>query len=144
MSKRTAAIIVILIIFCNITVSATKGYIYDTSTNDRISGAVVTCEVWDGEKWKPWDADEWEQNNPMRSDRNGNYGWLVSRGKYRITVKADGYTETVSEEVEFPPGHTGLNIGLTPIENKQTKLAPTDNVHGGFVLLWVMMYHILK
>ena len=52
LKKLFVAVIFILAISVNITVvRATKGYIYDETTGNRIVGAAVTCEIWNEQEW---------------------------------------------------------------------------------------------
>lgn len=109
------------------------GYIYDASIGHdaRIAGATVTLQRPDG-------VGGWEavpvidppfnlmmpNENPLYSDANGQYAWLVPDGQpkpYRVHVTAPGYLPAVSNVVMVPPPVFDLNVGLMP-------LSITDNI----------------
>ena len=112
-----------------------SGYIYDASTNEIIEGATVsaywipydgTDEFWNN---KPganiygtlWDASEYEQENPLKSNVDGKYAWDVPEGWWRVKVEKEGYITQWSDWMEVPPVQTDVNIGLTPEGSKEVE-----------------------
>ena len=86
-----------------------SGYVYDLITGERLPGVTVTAfciflDENDPNFWsvKPagteygeiWDASEYSQSNPTRTDIEGAYGWEVPEGWWRVKYEKDGY-ETV-------------------------------------------------
>ena len=105
-----------------------SGYIYDANTNEIIEGATVsaywipydgTDKFWNN---KPraniygtlWDASEYEQENPLKSNAEGKYAWDVPEGWWRVKVEKEGYITQWSDWMEVPPVQTDVNIGLIP------------------------------
>lgn len=79
-----------------------SGYVEDKRSLERLEGALAICEVWDeGEgKWNFWDAEIYGQVNPQLTDSNGEYGWMVPDGKYRVKLTKDGYEDYITTEDE--------------------------------------------
>lgn len=105
-----------------------SGYVYDTYTGERIEGARVTCEVWEGNEWKIWDSEIYGQINPQLTDKEGNYGWMVPEGKYRVRVDKEGYeSKTVGSDssIIIPPPRTDVNIGLTSLTKTYDEVVRT-------------------
>lgn len=77
-----------------------SGYVEDKYSLERLSGALAICEVWDTteSKWVFWDAEIYGQVNPQLTDENGEYGWMVPDGKYRVKITKDGYEDYVTTE----------------------------------------------
>ena len=106
-----------------------SGYIYDASTGDektgkRIENALVTLEEWDDNQWVAWDGPITLQQNPQRSNENGEYAFFVSPGEYRVKVIANGYQDYSSDVdhpgaysrfIEVPPPRLDVYIGMVPI-----------------------------
>ena len=95
------------------------GYVYDLTTNARISGATVTLQ-------RPNGDGGWENvptglalmipdTNPITTDINGQYQWNTIAGSYRVHVEATGYYPANSIAVTVPPPVFDLNVGLAPL-----------------------------
>ena len=41
--------------------------------------------------WQLWDAEKYRQKNLLWTSKNGAYGFMISNGKYKITVEKKGY-----------------------------------------------------
>jgi uncharacterized repeat protein (TIGR01451 family) len=97
-----------------------SGYVYNSLTGQRISGATVTLLRFDVVLQQfvvvdPNDLGIDPHINPQTTDENGGYGWMVSPGIYMVRVEKEGY-ETNFAIVAVPPPATDLNIPLTPID----------------------------
>lgn len=98
-----------------------SGYVYDKETGERISGVTVTLEKLEGGNWIFWDAKPSGQVNPQRADSDGNYGWMVPEGIYRVKASAEGYQPYVTTEdpaikpITIPPARADVNMGLEPV-----------------------------
>ncbi|MBQ1250591.1 MAG: hypothetical protein IIY00_03210, partial [Clostridia bacterium] len=105
-----------------------SGYIYDAETGRRIHGAVVTvfwipCEDPDETYWNnkpgedtygtPWNAAEYSLCNPMNTNEDGQYGWDVPEGWWRVRCEMTGYATVWSEWLPVPPPQLEVNLGMT-------------------------------
>ena len=59
-----------------------------------------------------WDAEEYEQDNPLATGADGAYNWNTPTGWYQVRVTKDGYEEARSAWLRVPPIQTEVNIGL--------------------------------
>jgi hypothetical protein len=109
-----------------------SGYVYDKSTGERIPGATVTLQVKENGQWKAWDDPDGLQTNPMTSDAEGRFGWMVPVGEYRVLAGKAGYSDATANGKDVngladgsfdaahpndgfpvPPEQTQVNIPLT-------------------------------
>lgn len=100
-----------------------SGYVYDTSTNQRISGATATLYYIDESEgvtdWTIWPAENYSQINPQITDTDGSYGWMVPEGMYRIDVTKDGYhsystlDDSKYRDITVLPERKDIFIGMT-------------------------------
>ncbi|MCR5033025.1 MAG: carboxypeptidase-like regulatory domain-containing protein [Lachnospiraceae bacterium] len=77
-----------------------SGFVYEAVASNRISGAVVTLY---GEGMVPFDAEHYEQVNPVTSDAEGHYAWDVPEGNWYVQVYLPDYEEASSQ---FDPAAT--------------------------------------
>lgn len=121
-----------------------SGYITDSETGEPIVGANVLLEVKSGDEWITWDATPHLQQNPMLTDEEGHYGWMVPEGEYRIIVTADGYETKIVEEydsrdygenskITVLPVRTDVDITLVNARAVELDEASTASVAGGKV-----------
>ena len=107
-----------------------SGYVYDIDTNERLSGVktslyFVSYEESD-ENTKPadsnygtfWNAEEWDQINPIMTDSNGCYAWDVPEGWWRVKYEKENYITAWSDWLPVPPEQTDVNIGLRSTVSK--------------------------
>jgi uncharacterized protein YjdB len=91
-----------------------SGFVKDAETDDRLEGVTVICEVLNGSTWDKWNAELYGQVNPQITDTNGNYGWMVPAGTYRVRAVKEGFGGNISSNVVIPPVRTDVNFALTP------------------------------
>lgn len=102
-----------------------SGYIIDKETGDRLEGVTVVCEVLNGSTWEKWNAELYGQINPQTTDAEGNYGWMVPAGTYRVKATLNGYnaystmddsnfSNAGSSTIIVPPVRSDVNFALTP------------------------------
>jgi len=97
------------------------GYIYDSVTDGRISGASVWLQQPDGlGGWMNVSVGQdpavmQPDANPLITGIDGQYQWDVLPGIYRVHIEADGYYPADSIVVSIPPPVTDLHVGLTRI-----------------------------
>ncbi|MDR1330390.1 MAG: carboxypeptidase regulatory-like domain-containing protein [Oscillospiraceae bacterium] len=102
-----------------------SGYVYDAVTKERISGAVVTLETKLGsDGWVKWEDPDGLEANPQTTDENGQYGWMVPSGDYRVLVTKTGYADAIANNADgtpaedpttgfpVPPARTEVNIPM--------------------------------
>jgi hypothetical protein len=109
-----------------------SGYVFNKQTKARIEGATVTLEHKDaGGNWVKWDGTDSDQVNPQKTNSEGEYGWFVLPGVYRVLVTATGYQDYNTE--------TSLSYGaitvLPPREDVYIAMQPVPtgggNIGGG-------------
>lgn len=91
------------------------GVVYEGLLSNTIEGATV--ELWsaddaDGANAVRWDAEEYEQTNPLATGADGAYNWNTPTGWYQVRVTKDGYEEARSAWLRVPPIQTEVNIAL--------------------------------
>ena len=94
-----------------------------------MEGATVTTYYMDeaGNAVK-WNAEEFAQINPVVSDRDGNYGWFVPAGQWKVVAEKGGYTtaDSTAEKgwLDVPPPQLDVNLEL--VSDMQPKVAGVD------------------
>ena len=91
------------------------GVVYEGLLSNTVEGATV--ELWSaddagGTNAVRWDAEEYEQDNPLATGTDGAYNWNTPTGWYQVRVTKDGYEEARSAWLRVPPIQTEVNIGL--------------------------------
>ena len=91
------------------------GVVYEGLLSNAVEGATV--ELWSagdaaGTNAVRWDAEEYEQDNPLATGADGAYNWNTPTGWYQVRVTKDGYEEARSAWLRVPPIQTEVNIGL--------------------------------
>lgn len=91
------------------------GVVYEGLLSNTVEGATV--ELWSaddaaGTNAVRWDAEEFEQDNPLATGADGAYNWNTPTGWYQVRVTKDGYEEACSAWLRVPPIQTEVNIGL--------------------------------
>lgn len=91
------------------------GVVYEGLLSNTVEGA--TIELWSaddaaGTNAVRWDAEEYEQDNPLATGADGAYNWNTPTGWYQVRVTKDGYEEARSAWLRVPPIQTEVNIGL--------------------------------
>jgi hypothetical protein len=99
------------------------GYVYDaeksaeTGSLVRIAGAVVTLLMHDTarNKWVPWEAGLYGQNNPQVTGPDGYFAFFTPPGQFKLVADATaqgylGYTSPILTVVDEPLRY---NVGLT-------------------------------
>jgi hypothetical protein len=104
-----------------VTVVDPEGYVYEMSKGRevRLAGANVTIE-WlntNSGKYELWPANNYQQENPQKSNHSGNYSFLVPEGTYRLRAQADGYDGYFGQSFDVREGGgVHFNIALSPIK----------------------------
>ena len=98
------------------------GFVYEAVKSNVLEG--VTAEVWrsdsaDGAGAVLWDAEAYEQENPLATDVDGLFGWFTPTGYYQVRFAKAGYEAAQTEWMAVPPVRTGLEVGLRTTEKPQ-------------------------
>lgn len=82
----------------------------------RILDAKVTLYYYDQSKsqWMTWDGAKYKQENPQKTNRAGEYGFMVPSGKYYLEVQKSGYHLLKTEEFEVKEQIVTKNLELQP------------------------------
>lgn len=109
------------------------GYVYESVSSNRIEGVTASCYYKEfvedmygdlHENITLWNAEEFAQENPLFTDKNGMYQWFVPQGLWQVKFEKEGYETTYSEWLPVPPPQLEVNIPM--VHNKQPEVA---NVH---------------
>ena len=95
-----------------------SGYVYEAVESNRLQGvkATIYYQGEDGQEVE-WDAEEYEQNNPLITNSDGEYAWDVPEGMWRVKFEKDGYQTVYSDWMPVPPIQTGINIAMISTAN---------------------------
>lgn len=91
-----------------------SGYVYEAVESNRIEGVTTTVYYQDEETKEAikWNAEEYDQMNPLVTDKQGTYAWDVPEGLWQVKYELDGYETKYSEWLPVPPPQTTVNVGL--------------------------------
>ena len=91
-----------------------SGFVYEGVPSNRVEGVTATCYYKDPETGEAvlWDAEQYEQQNPLITDENGRYRWDVPVGQWQVKYEKDGYETTYSDWLPVPPPQLDVNIGM--------------------------------
>lgn len=116
-----------------------SGYVYEAVSSNRLEGVTATCYYKEmvedmygdlHENIVKWNAEDYAQENPVFTDKNGMYCWDVPQGLWQVKYEKEGYETTYSEWLPVPPPQLEVNVGMT--QNKQPEVnsvkAYTDGV----------------
>jgi hypothetical protein len=116
-----------------------SGYVYEAVPSNRLEGVKAEAYYYDyaldefgvPEESKsdiPWNAEDYDQINPLYTDANGEYAWDVPFGQWLVKFSKEGYYDTDSRNdaavddegyLPVPPPQTEVNVGMV------SKAAPT-------------------
>ena len=108
-----------------------SGYVYEGVSSNRLQGVKATIyymastEDANGvmhNEPKIWDAEEFEQENPLFTDEDGMYKWDVPQGQWQVKFEKDGYETAYSEWLPVPPPQLDINVGMTQTVQPEVKL----------------------
>ena len=110
-----------------------SGYVYEAVLSNRLEGVTATCyqkvqkEDMYGdltEEAEMWNAEDYSQQNPLKTDAYGFYRWDVPQGMWQVKYEKEGYETAYSEWLPVPPPQLDVNIGMkqsTPPTVKQMR-----------------------
>ncbi len=91
-----------------------SGYVFEAVTGNPIEDAIVTVYFKDaetGEKVK-WNAEDYDQLNPLLTDKEGKYLWDVPEGEWKVICEKEGYETIETDWMSIPPIRTDVNLSL--------------------------------
>ncbi len=99
-----------------------SGYVYEGVSSNRMPGVTATAYYMETtediygvlhDEPRVWDAEEFDQENPLFTDENGFYQWFVPQGLWQVKFEKEGYETTYSEWLPVPPPQLDVNIAMT-------------------------------
>ncbi len=97
-----------------------SGKILNQCTGEFVEGATAILKVESppnsGNFVIPPSTSHIPDVNPQVTGSDGQYGWVVIPGNYKVTVLKDGFTTNESAVVTIPPAVTELDIFITPVD----------------------------
>ncbi len=102
-----------------------SGYVYEAVLSNRLEGVTTTCyEQVNGEA-VAWNAEDYSQQNPLRTDEAGFYRWDVPQGMWKVKYEKEGYETTSTDWLPVPPPQLDVNVGM-----KQSTPPTVEKMHG--------------
>ena len=110
-----------------------SGYVYEAVLSNRLEGVTTTCyekvlkEDMYGDTFEEavvWNAEDYSQKNPLKTDAFGFYRWDVPQGLWQVKYEKEGYETTFSDWLPVPPPQLDVNVGMkqsTPPTVKQMR-----------------------
>ncbi|MCR4602789.1 MAG: chitobiase/beta-hexosaminidase C-terminal domain-containing protein [Prevotella sp.] len=98
-----------------------SGFVCEAVESNRLEGVTATCfykkEVEDmfGDKHEEvtiWDAWNYGQQNPLLTDNQGMYAWMVPTGQWQVLYEKEGYETQRSAWLPVPPPQLDVNVGM--------------------------------
>ena len=81
-----------------------SGNVYDFSTDNPIEDVTATIYYKDENGYAvQWDAEYYNQINPVITGKDGFFQWDVHEGKWQVKFEKDGYETLVSDWMDVPP-----------------------------------------
>ena len=95
-----------------------SGIVYEAVKSNPIYNAEMTIYYLDSETNEPvlWNAEDYEQLNPIYTNFDGAYAWDVPEGKWKVVCELEGYETQETEWLDVPPVQTEVNFSLISYE----------------------------
>lgn len=110
-----------------------SGYVYEAVLSNRLEGVTATCyqQVQNEDMYGDitdeaviWNAEDYSQQNPVKTDKDGFYRWDVPQGMWQVKYEKEGYETVYSGWLPVPPPQLDVNIAMkqsTPPAVKQMR-----------------------
>ena len=109
-----------------------SGYVYEAVSSNRLEGVTAAAYMKANEEDMPvlWDAEPYDQINPMLTDAAGGYAWDVPSALWQVRFSKTGYQPTQTEWLPVPPPQMEVNVPLVRLSapNVQAINAYEDNL----------------
>ena len=101
-----------------------SGYVYEAVDSNRLESVTATIYFKNAETGVVtlWDADEYDQLNPLTTSADGTYAWDVPEGLWQVKYEKDGYETTYSDWLPVPPPQLDVNIGMVSTQAPMVEL----------------------
>ncbi len=76
-----------------------SGYVYEAVFSNRVEGVKVTTYYNDDGTAAVWDAENYDQANPLITDEYGFYQWFVPTGQWKVVAEKEGYKTADTTEI---------------------------------------------
>ncbi len=106
-----------------------SGFVYEAVPSNRLQDVIAsifyketrTDQYGDAyDEVSLWNADDFGQINPQRTDANGLYRWDVPQGMWQVKFEKPGYETTSSDWLPVPPPQLEVNIPM--VQSKQPEV----------------------
>ena len=103
-----------------------SGIVYEAVIGNPVEGAKMTIYFKDPETGETlsWNAEDYDQINPMPTDSEGKYLWDVPEGEWKVVCEKEGYETVESDWMTVPPVRTEVNFSL--VSKEAPKLASAE------------------
>ena len=137
------------------------GYVYTKVNNDSKHPLVLNSEqrienarvllYWQDTKtneWVKWPAQNYYQENPLFTNKQGEYSFMVPEGNYYLTVYRDGYQFYRSEQFTVKNNDPHLSnvfisaniLSLQPLTNFNNTIGVAFGVSDNIVMgIWLLL-----
>ena len=111
-----------------------SGIVYEAVPGNTVEGATVTIYYRDPETGDTvkWNAEDYEQLNPLLTDKDGKYLWDVPEGEWKVVCEKEGYETSESEWLSVPPVRTDVNFAL--VNKEAPVLVSAENGGDGLIV----------
>ncbi|MBR7178254.1 MAG: S-layer homology domain-containing protein [Oscillospiraceae bacterium] len=92
-----------------------SGFVFEGIESNRLESVTATLYRADdgqGTNAHIWDAEPYDQHNPLTTDSEGKYMWMVPNGWWQVHYALEGYQSAQSEWMIVPPVRTEVNQNL--------------------------------
>ena len=91
-----------------------SGYVYEAVSSNRLEGVTAAAYMKEKEDDMPvlWDAEPYDQVNPMLTDEAGGYAWDVPSALWQVRFSKTGYQPAQTEWLPVPPPQMEVNVPL--------------------------------
>ena len=125
-----------------------SGYVYEAVPSNRVEGVRAEVFYLDGDREVSWNAEDFDQVNPVSTDAEGRFRWDVPFGRWLVKFSKEGYYDTDSRSdpaadedgyLPVPPPQLQVN---TAIVSKASPTVENIRVYPDQVLLIFSQYMI--
>ena len=106
-----------------------SGIVFEAVIGNPVEGATVTVYFKDAETGETvkWNAEDYDQLNPLLTDKEGKYLWDVPEGEWKVVCEKEGYETVETDWMGIPPVRTDVNLSLVNKDAPELVSADMDN-----------------
>lgn len=100
-----------------------SGYVYEAVSSNRLEGVTAAAYMKMDEADMPvlWDAEPYDQVNPMLTDEAGGYAWDVPSALWQVRFSKAGYEPAQTNWLPVPPPQMEVNMPLVRLSEPTLK-----------------------